>query len=205
MRNKTVRLLALFLYSLHWNWNHSSRYNFRQLHECQKSDYCKSGWIVTFLMIVRGCGPSTGYVLSGFFGGKCLIPLLWIAFSLGLTLGRVVLIEVTKKVIYYIVKLGWMVACDAGRSALLPFVTSTMAFKFGDWEFITFVRIPTPQFPPPNLSKFFQTQLKIFFRGLLLAMSIILGFAKSKAKKWRKFKSSLTWAQVEYSLNFRIG
>lgn len=47
-------------------------------------------------------------------------------------MGRVVLVEVTKKVIYYIVTLGWKVACDAGRSALVPFVTSTMAFKFGD-------------------------------------------------------------------------
>ena len=33
-------------------------------------DNCKSGWIVTFLMIVRGGGPSAGYVSTGFFGGK---------------------------------------------------------------------------------------------------------------------------------------
>jgi hypothetical protein len=33
----------------------------------------KSGWIVTFLMIVRGGGPSSGYVLTGFFAGKYLV------------------------------------------------------------------------------------------------------------------------------------
>ena len=56
-------------------------------------------------MIVRGGGPSSGYVSTGFFGGKYLtIPLflclLNFFFSLGLTLGRVVLVEVTKKVIF---------------------------------------------------------------------------------------------------------
>ena len=30
------------------------------------------GWIVTFLMIVRGGGPSSGYVSTGFFGGRFL-------------------------------------------------------------------------------------------------------------------------------------
>jgi hypothetical protein len=63
----------------------------------------KSGWIVTFLMIVRGGGPLSGYVSTGFFGGKYLvIPLLSSVkhiFQLGLTLGRVVLVAVTKKVI----------------------------------------------------------------------------------------------------------
>ena len=62
---------------------------------------------MTFLMIVRGGGPSSGYVSTGFFGGKYLpvvIPLFFCVelFSLGLTLGRVVLVEVTKKVILYI-------------------------------------------------------------------------------------------------------
>jgi fucose permease len=33
----------------------------------------KSGWIVTFMMIVRGGGPLSGYVSTGFFGGKYLV------------------------------------------------------------------------------------------------------------------------------------
>ena len=28
------------------------------------------GWIVTFIIDVRGGGPSSGYTSSGFFGGK---------------------------------------------------------------------------------------------------------------------------------------
>jgi fucose permease len=36
----------------------------------QKSDYCKSGWTASYLIIVRGGGPSSGYVSTGFFGGK---------------------------------------------------------------------------------------------------------------------------------------
>ena len=39
----------------------------------RKVDNCKSGWIVTFLMIVRGGGPSSGYVSTGFFGGEYLV------------------------------------------------------------------------------------------------------------------------------------
>ncbi|KAG8857284.1 hypothetical protein FRB91_011510 [Serendipita sp. 411] len=42
------------------------------------------GWIVTYLIDVRGGGPSSGYVSSGFFGG--------------LTLGRVALLWVNKKI-----------------------------------------------------------------------------------------------------------
>jgi hypothetical protein len=39
----------------------------------KKVDNGKSGWTITFLMIARGGGPSSGYVLSGFFGGKYLV------------------------------------------------------------------------------------------------------------------------------------
>ncbi|KAF8966641.1 MFS general substrate transporter [Flammula alnicola] len=42
------------------------------------------GWIVTFIIDVRGGGPSSGYISSGFFGG--------------LTVGRVALLWVNKKV-----------------------------------------------------------------------------------------------------------
>ena len=42
------------------------------------------GWIVTFVINERGGGPSSGYISSGFFGG--------------LTIGRVVLLPINKKV-----------------------------------------------------------------------------------------------------------
>ena len=29
------------------------------------------GWIVTYIIEVRGGGPSSGYVSAGFFGGQC--------------------------------------------------------------------------------------------------------------------------------------
>ena len=75
------------------------------LHDCDKSNYCKLGWVVTFLMIVREGGPSSGYVSTGFFGGKHLMISMFprvelLFFPLGLTLGRVILVEVTKKVIF---------------------------------------------------------------------------------------------------------
>ena len=60
-------------------------------------------------MLVRGGGPSSGYVSTGFFGGKYLrtIPFVFLVLEhiflkLGLTLGRVVMVEVTKKVKYFI-------------------------------------------------------------------------------------------------------
>jgi hypothetical protein len=28
------------------------------------------GWIVTFIIQIRGGGPSSGYISAGFFGGK---------------------------------------------------------------------------------------------------------------------------------------
>jgi fucose permease len=42
------------------------------------------GWIVSYIIEYRGGGPSSGYVSTGFFGG--------------LTVGRVVLIPLNKKV-----------------------------------------------------------------------------------------------------------
>ncbi|KAJ6593097.1 major facilitator superfamily domain-containing protein [Mycena capillaripes] len=42
------------------------------------------GWIVSFMVAVRGGGPSAGYISAGFFGG--------------LTLGRIVLLPVNKKI-----------------------------------------------------------------------------------------------------------
>jgi hypothetical protein len=60
-------------------------------------------------MIVREGGSSSGYVSTGFFAGKYLIISLltfpcvdfYFIFPLGLTLGRVILVEVTKKVIVF--------------------------------------------------------------------------------------------------------
>jgi fucose permease len=42
------------------------------------------GWIVTFIIELRGGGPSSGYISSGFFGG--------------LMLGRIILLPVNKLV-----------------------------------------------------------------------------------------------------------
>ncbi|KIM36781.1 hypothetical protein M413DRAFT_20429 [Hebeloma cylindrosporum] len=133
------------------------------------------GWTVTFMMVVRGGGPSSGYIASGFFGG--------------LTLGRLVLLGVNKKVnsalsacsrsndfnpswgkyvlytytlfshfqlVVWLVpsfavgtvavccigsrviprslvtgSIGWISACGAAGSALLPFLTGAIASKFG--------------------------------------------------------------------------
>lgn len=38
------------------------------------------GWIVTYIIEVRGGGPSSGYVSSGFFGGLTVgrVGLLWV-------------------------------------------------------------------------------------------------------------------------------
>jgi fucose permease len=43
------------------------------------------GWIVTYLIDVRGGGPSSGYVSSGFFGGLTVgrVALLWINKKMG--------------------------------------------------------------------------------------------------------------------------
>ena len=41
----------------------------------KKVDNCKSGWIVTFLVLVRGGGASAGYASTGFFGGTYLVTL----------------------------------------------------------------------------------------------------------------------------------
>lgn len=47
------------------------------------------GWIVTYIIEVRGGGPSSGYISSGFFGG--------------LTFGRVALLWVNSKVTWLFV------------------------------------------------------------------------------------------------------
>ena len=77
LRNKTVHLLSLFL-MVYIGVEVTIGGTIFVLYMIVKSlnYYCKSGWIVSFLMIVREGGPSSGYVSSGFFGGKYLIILL---------------------------------------------------------------------------------------------------------------------------------
>ncbi|OSC97784.1 MFS general substrate transporter [Trametes coccinea BRFM310] len=78
------------------------------------------GWIVTYVIKLRGGGPSSGYISSGFFGG--------------LTLGRVGLLWVNKKVgprravfIYAILAIGlelviWLVPSLIGGAVAVSFV-----------------------------------------------------------------------------------
>ena len=73
MKNKTVHLLAAFLMVyIGIEVTIGGINSFPQIVAQQMADNCKSGWIVTFLMIVRDGGPSSGYVSTGFFGGKLL-------------------------------------------------------------------------------------------------------------------------------------
>jgi fucose permease len=66
MRSKAVHLLALFV-MVYIGVEVTIGGIVFVLHDCHKSNYCKSGWIVTFLMIVRegASGPSSGYVSTG--------------------------------------------------------------------------------------------------------------------------------------------
>ena len=76
MKNKTVHLFAVFL--VVYTGIEITIGGIIRLLRCaqqKKVDNCKSGWIVTFLVLVRGGGPSSGYVETGFFGGKYLVTL----------------------------------------------------------------------------------------------------------------------------------
>jgi len=78
------------------------------------------GWIVTYVINVRGGGPSSGYISSGFFGG--------------LTLGRVALLWVNEMVgerlvifIYIVLAIGlelivWLVPSLVGGAIAVSFV-----------------------------------------------------------------------------------
>ncbi|PIL23359.1 MFS general substrate transporter [Ganoderma sinense ZZ0214-1] len=78
------------------------------------------GWIVTYVINLRGGGPSSGYISSGFFGG--------------LTLGRVGLLWVTQKVgerraifLYAVIAIGleliiWLVPSLIGGAVAVSFV-----------------------------------------------------------------------------------
>ncbi|KAJ7194833.1 MFS general substrate transporter [Mycena pura] len=66
LSTKAVHLLALFLFVY------------------VGTEVTIGGWIVSFMIAVRGGGPSAGYVSAGFFGG--------------LTLGRILLLPLNKKI-----------------------------------------------------------------------------------------------------------
>ncbi|KAJ7800352.1 MFS general substrate transporter [Mycena olivaceomarginata] len=109
-----------------------------------------AGWTVSFMMTVRGGGPSSGYIAAGFAGG--------------VTLGRIVLIWINKKIgenrgvyIYSFVAIGlqlvvwlvpsliaklfppwlltatmsWMAAMATVGGALVPFVAGAISSKAG--------------------------------------------------------------------------
>ena len=60
------------------------------------------GWTITYIIRQRGGGPSSGYISTGFFGGKKSHYALseWkFDHLVGLTLGRVALLWLNKKVV----------------------------------------------------------------------------------------------------------
>ncbi|PPQ80104.1 hypothetical protein CVT25_001472 [Psilocybe cyanescens] len=132
------------------------------------------GWIVTFMIVVRGGGPSSGYIASGFFGGLTLgrIVLIWVNQKLG-EVRAVYLYTVLVILFQFVVwlvpsifvgsfaicfiglllgpmypiairhaarviprplvtgSIGWIAACGAAGSALLPFLTGALAEHLG--------------------------------------------------------------------------
>ena len=76
---------------------------------------------------------------------------------------------------------GWMSACGAGGSALLPFITGTIASHWG----IESLQ-PLCVFSAPQSLNFFQTQSQPSFFGRLLGMMIILGLVWSIVPKGPK-------------------
>ncbi|KAF9479394.1 MFS general substrate transporter [Pholiota conissans] len=156
LRLKSVHLLALFLVTY------------------IGVEMTIGGWIVTILVFSRGGGPNTGYVTSGYFGGMtvgrvvlikvnkkigeiraiyvytCLAILLqlvvWLVPSLIVNAIAVFLIGVLLGPMYPIAishtarivprslitgTIGWITAAGAAGSALLPFLTGTVAGKLG--------------------------------------------------------------------------
>ncbi|KAJ7921499.1 major facilitator superfamily domain-containing protein [Mycena leptocephala] len=82
------------------------------------------GWIVSFMIAVRGGGPSAGYISAGFFGG--------------LTLGRIILLPLNKKIgerrvvyIYGLVAIAlelviWLVPSLVGGAISVPHIPIAM-------------------------------------------------------------------------------
>jgi len=156
MTNKAVHLLALFLLVY------------------IGVEVTIGGWTASFLMLIRGGGPNSGYVSTGFFGGLTLgriilFPItdrlgavkaiyvytfvalvfqliVWLVPSfiaaaisvsiIGIVLGPMYPIAIhhtTRVLPHHLVSgtVGWMSAFGQAGSAVLPFVTGTMAAKLG--------------------------------------------------------------------------
>ncbi|KZT62087.1 MFS general substrate transporter [Calocera cornea HHB12733] len=81
------------------------------------------GWIVTYLVQVRGGGPSSGYASSGFFGGLALgrVLLLWVNKKLGTN--RVIYIYSTMVIGLLMIVCGddWFAAYRVDNSLQGPF------------------------------------------------------------------------------------
>jgi fucose permease len=74
MTHKAVHLLALFLMVyIGVEVTIGGIIHFYKAAFNKKLNNRKSGWTASFLMLVRGGGPSSGYVSTGFFGGKHLV------------------------------------------------------------------------------------------------------------------------------------
>ncbi|KAG8851520.1 hypothetical protein FRB96_009193 [Tulasnella sp. 330] len=108
------------------------------------------GWIFTFLLNYRGGGPSAGYVSSGFFGG--------------LTLGRVALLQVNRKI--------------GPERVIYLYIVLSIALEFTIW----FV---------PNL---IENAVAVSFVGVFLGpfYPILLGVASRKLPK-RLLAGSIGW------------
>ncbi|KAG8809398.1 hypothetical protein FRC17_003459 [Serendipita sp. 399] len=104
------------------------------------------GWIVTFIIEVRGGGPSSGYVSSGFFGGLTLgrVALLWVNKKVGerrvvfiyalLAIGLELVIWLVPSLIGNAVAVsivGWIAGFGQAGSAVIPFMTGALASRFG--------------------------------------------------------------------------
>lgn len=67
------------------------------------------GWIVTYIIDVRGGGPTSGYISTGFFGGMQHFSLIYFDLSLdsaGLMAGRLALLWVNEKVGFKVLNLA---------------------------------------------------------------------------------------------------
>ena len=80
INNKTVHFLALFItvyVGVEVTITGKSLKIFHFRDSSLILDYDKLGWIVTFMMIVRGGGPTSGYISTGFYSGKHLTPFVF--------------------------------------------------------------------------------------------------------------------------------
>jgi fucose permease len=84
LRNSTVQLMAVFLL-VYVGVEVTIGGSCYLIHGVRLYLHHEIGWIVTFIINVRGGGPSSGYISSGFFGGLTFgrVALLWINKTVG--------------------------------------------------------------------------------------------------------------------------